>query len=82
MRKRPKHAQTMAPRNPFVAAAHFKKAGAHRKSNKALRRAENSGLVAQLAEHSAFTRQVSSSTLDRPTTRVFLKAGFQKHLPV
>ena len=29
-----------APRNPFVAAAKFKKAGAHGKSNKARRRAE------------------------------------------
>jgi hypothetical protein len=27
------------PRNPLVAAAHKRKAGAHRKSNKALRRA-------------------------------------------
>lgn len=30
----------LAPRNPFVAAAKFKKAGAHGKSKKALRRAE------------------------------------------
>lgn len=30
-----------APRNPYVAVARMKKAGAHRKSNKALRRAEN-----------------------------------------
>ncbi len=34
-RKRP------APRNPFVAAAKFKKAGAHGKSEKAMRRAVN-----------------------------------------
>ena len=31
-----------APRNRFVAAALFRKAGAHRKSNKAVRRQENS----------------------------------------
>jgi len=29
-----------APRNPFVVAAKFRKAGAHKKSNKALRRQE------------------------------------------
>lgn len=31
--------KSMAPRNPFVAAARFRKAGEHRKSKKALRRA-------------------------------------------
>ena len=35
------------PRNPFVAAAKFKKAGQHRKSNKAMRRAERAGVAAQ-----------------------------------
>lgn len=37
----------LAPRNPFVAVAITKKAGTHRKSNKALRRVDNVGLVAQ-----------------------------------
>jgi len=32
--------KSAAPRNPFVAAAKFRKAGAHIKSNKALRRQE------------------------------------------
>ena len=40
-----------APRNPFVKLALFKKAGSHTKSNKALRRQQNSkGTLAQLAE--------------------------------
>ena len=40
------------PRNPFVAAALFKKAGVHRKSEKALRRQEkvHTGSVAQMDE--------------------------------
>lgn len=43
-------------RNPFVAAAHFKKAGAHRKSEKALRRQEkvHTGSVAQMDESNRF----------------------------
>ncbi|HXA47088.1 MAG TPA: hypothetical protein VNW52_05630 [Burkholderiaceae bacterium] len=32
--------KSTAPRNPFVAAAKFRNAGAHKKSNKALRRQE------------------------------------------
>ena len=32
--------KSTAPRNPYVAAARFKKAGAHRKTTKALRRAD------------------------------------------
>ncbi|MDR2195718.1 MAG: hypothetical protein LBE50_03825 [Gallionellaceae bacterium] len=35
----------MAPRNPFVAAAKFKKAGAHKKPYKAIRRAEKQALL-------------------------------------
>lgn len=47
-----------APRNPFVAAAKFKKAGTHRKSNKALRRVEKMSLLGHSSkvEQSAFTR--------------------------
>lgn len=37
---KPKARKRSAPRNPFVAAALFKKAGTHAKSNKALRRQE------------------------------------------
>lgn len=60
-----------APRNPFVAAAKFKKAGAHAKTNKALRRLEkvNEGRLAHLVEHPAFNRMVPSSNLGTPTTQ-------------
>ncbi len=46
-----------APRNPFVAAAKFKKAGAHVKSMKALRRGEKmylQGKVGVVAAHRTF----------------------------
>lgn len=36
-----KHVKAPRERNQFVAAALFRKAGAHRKTNKALRKAEN-----------------------------------------
>ncbi len=39
-RKRSMVLKAPSPRNPFVAAAFFKKAGAHLKSEKALRRQE------------------------------------------
>lgn len=38
--KRAKKLPNLAPRNPLVAEAKFRKAGAHGKSEKALRRAE------------------------------------------
>jgi len=38
--KRKCHKQTVAKRNPFVVAALMRKAGSHRKSNKALRKAQ------------------------------------------
>jgi hypothetical protein len=38
--KRAKRSPVHAPRNPLVAAAKFRKAGAHGKSEKALRREE------------------------------------------
>ncbi|MCX9158227.1 hypothetical protein OPU71_19050 [Niveibacterium sp. 24ML] len=38
----------LAPRNPLVAAALMRKAGAHRKTGKALRRAERIALLATL----------------------------------
>lgn len=60
-----------APRNPFVAAAKFKKAGAHTKPHKALRRQGkvNQGRLAHLVEHPAFNRMVPSSNLGTPTTQ-------------
>lgn len=50
-----------APRNPFVAVARFKKAGAHGKSSKALRRAEKMELrgCSSRVEHPAFNRTES-----------------------
>lgn len=51
-RKRSMVLKAPSPRNPFVAVALFKKAGAHRKSEKALRRQEkvHTGSVAQMDE--------------------------------
>ena len=47
-----------APRNPFVAAALFKKAGTHQKTEKALRRQEkvSLGVRSLMVEQPAFTR--------------------------
>ena len=39
-----KNRKILAPRNPFVAAAKFKKAGVHRKASKAIRRQEKVNL--------------------------------------
>lgn len=51
-RKRSMVLKAPSPRNPFVAVALFKKAGAHRKFEKALRRQEkvHTGSVAQMDE--------------------------------
>lgn len=67
MKRKPR--KPRAPRNPFVAAALFKKAGEHAKSDKALRRhgKMETGRLAHLEEHPAFTRRVSSSTLGTST---------------
>ena len=77
---KPKARKRSAPRNPFVAAALFKKAGTHAKSNKALRRHEKvlQGRLAHLAEQ-AFNRMVPSSNLGAPTTRQseFQSQGFR-----
>lgn len=55
-RKRSMVLKAPSPRNPFVAVALFKKAGAHRKSEKALRRQEkvHTGSVAQMDESNRF----------------------------
>lgn len=68
-----KHRKTVPARNPLVAPALFRKAGAHGKTEKALRRAakmelQNRGCVVQLGEHPAFTRDVESSSLSAPTS--------------
>lgn len=47
----------LAPRNPFVAAAQFKKAGPHRRSTKAARRADKIDLQrgsSRVARHWTF----------------------------
>jgi hypothetical protein len=46
MSRKQKVRKTPGPRNPFVAAALFKKAGSHRTSEKALRRQANVGSAA------------------------------------
>lgn len=46
MSRKRKSRKLPAPRNPFVAAALFKNAGTHRKADKAVRRAQHSGLAA------------------------------------
>lgn len=78
---KPKARKRSAPRNPFVAAALFKKAGTHAKSNKALRRHAKvlQGRLAHLVEHPAFNRMVPSSNLGTPTTRQseFQSQGFR-----
>jgi hypothetical protein len=48
--------KSTAPRNPFVAAAKFRKAGAHQKSNKALRRQEKMKQAKILDERSSNDR--------------------------
>lgn len=57
------------PRNPLVASAVLRKAGAHRKTNKALRAESKNHFrrVAQLAEQGTFNLKVVSSRLTAPT---------------
>jgi hypothetical protein len=66
------------PRNPLVAAALFRNAGTHRKTNKALRRQEKSktGSVAQVAEQAAFNREVAISIIAGPTRKSSQKQPF------
>lgn len=67
-----KNRKTIAPRNPYVAAAKFRKAGLHEKSAKAVRHGDKITLrrVAHLAEHLAFNQGVESSTLSTPTSNL------------
>lgn len=64
MKRKPK-----APRNPFAAAAKFKKAGTHTKPEKALRRANKVSLsgYSSKVEQSAFTRSAMGSIPSAPT---------------
>lgn len=56
MKRKPQVLKIPAARNPFVALAIFKKAGSHRKTEKALRRQEKVLQVrSSPVEHSAFT---------------------------
>ena len=59
------------PRNPLVAPAKFRKAGAHGKSEKALRRAAKmeiqEGCWPRGCRHLAFTQAHESSSLSQPT---------------
>ena len=51
------------PRNPLVAAAKFRRAGHHGKSEKALRRAEMTALLRQLKKTSRNGYEVSLSVV-------------------
>ena len=54
-----KRKPSLGPRNPHVAPSLFRKAGAHRKSNKAQRARDKSDArgLAQLGEHPTFNRR-------------------------
>lgn len=71
-----------APRNPFVAAAKMKKAGAHGKSNKALRRAgkiEMQRRVGVVAAHRTFNPgqdEFESLTLHQHQAKRILRVRF------
>ena len=54
-------------RNQLVALALFRKAGEHRKSNKALRRAQKMRDCSSKVEQGAFNAEVVSSSLTSPT---------------
>ena len=64
-----KNRKTIAPRNPYVAAAKFRKSGLHGKSAKAIRLGDKIEVrrVAHLAEHLAFNQGVESSRLSTST---------------
>lgn len=64
--------KSMAPRNPFVAAAKFRKAGKHDKTEKALRRASRMEMqrnFGRVARQQAFTLYEVSSILTGSTSR-------------
>lgn len=77
MKRKPQVLKIPAARNPFVALAIFKKAGSHRKTEKALRRQETMRLGSQLSGRaSGFYPGGSSSILDEPTIMALSKKHF------
>jgi len=59
------------PRNPFVAAAKFRKAGAHKKSNKALRRSDkmkHQGALTELSDIYLLSRTRLTDIPPTPST--------------
>ncbi len=52
----------LAKRNPYVPLALMRKAGLHRKSNKAIRRLEQAKLVSVVLSHNAEVDTLSSPT--------------------
>jgi hypothetical protein len=56
-----KHKKIAKQRNQLVALALFRKAGSHRKSNKAQRRQEKSRMCSSEEEHLAFNQRVEIS---------------------
>lgn len=76
MKRKPKASHKMpAARNPFVALAVFRKAGSHRKAEKALRRQDKVLLGSQLSGRASgfYPEDKSSSILDGPTIMALSK---------
>ena len=57
----------MKPRNPFAVLANKRKAGSHRKSNKALRKKEKQTGYGEKVSQRTFNPSSSSSNLGAPT---------------
>lgn len=76
MKQKPQVLKIPAARNPFVALAIFKKAGSHRKTEKALRRQETMRLGSQLSGRASGFYPSSSSILDEPTIMALSKKHF------
>lgn len=72
-----KHKRKLGPRNPLVVPSLFRKAGAHRKTLKAMRAQDKvtTRRIAQLAEHPALNRNVVGSIPSAPTISRFLWGG-------
>ena len=58
----------MKPRNVFAILANKRKAGSHRKSNKALRKKEKQSGYGEAVSQRTFNPSISSSNLDAPTS--------------
>lgn len=72
-----KHKRKLGPRNPLVGPSLFRKAGAHRKTLKAVRAQEKVDVrrIAQVVEQSAFNRKAVGSIPSAPTISRFLWGG-------